>query len=185
MFHSQRSQPTDLHYKSRYCFLYDWEPANWSTLQINVLLSIWLEGWPVLNGSKLLDLWNTVSNYLTHSFPMHSFSTPWKHQKTVRFSDVFRGWRKGALGTNGLMDELLMPNFWLNEPRELQHPMSNHGQWYEDLKKFWDDFRKMVKKKLGQSSELMGVPENSSSKKFYKIFRETGAGSTFLLNFTY
>ena len=33
---------------------------------------------------------------------MHPFSTPWKHQKTVRFSDVFRGQRKGALGTNGL-----------------------------------------------------------------------------------
>ena len=33
---------------------------------------------------------------LTHLFPMHPFSTPWKHQrtvrfqKTVRFSDVFR-----------------------------------------------------------------------------------------------
>ena len=39
---------------------------------------------------------------LTHSFPMHPFSTPWKHQKTLRFSDVFRGQRKGALGTNGL-----------------------------------------------------------------------------------
>ena len=28
---------------------------------------------------------------LTHFFPMHPFSTPWKHQKTLRFSDVFRG----------------------------------------------------------------------------------------------
>ena len=28
---------------------------------------------------------------LTHSLPMHPFSTPWKYQKTVRFSDVFRG----------------------------------------------------------------------------------------------
>ena len=34
---------------------------------------------------------------------MHPFSSPWKHQKTVRFSDVFRGQRKGALGTNGLI----------------------------------------------------------------------------------
>ena len=33
---------------------------------------------------------------------MHPFSTPWKHQKTLRFSDVFRRQRKGALGTNGL-----------------------------------------------------------------------------------
>ena len=28
---------------------------------------------------------------LTHSFPMNPFSTPWKHQKTVRFSDIFKG----------------------------------------------------------------------------------------------
>ena len=27
---------------------------------------------------------------LTHSFPMHPSSTPWKHQKTLRFSNVFR-----------------------------------------------------------------------------------------------
>ena len=33
---------------------------------------------------------------------MDPFSTPWKHKKTVRFSDAFRGQRKGALGTNGL-----------------------------------------------------------------------------------
>ena len=30
-------------------------------------------------------------NQLTHSFPMQPFLTPWKHQKTVRFSDIFRG----------------------------------------------------------------------------------------------
>ena len=40
--------------------------------------------------------------FLTHSFPMHPFSTPWKNQKTLRFFDVFRGRRKGALGMNGL-----------------------------------------------------------------------------------
>ena len=45
--------------------------------------------------------WVRVS--LTYSFPMHTFSTPWKHQKTVRFSEVFRGYRKGALITNGLI----------------------------------------------------------------------------------
>ena len=36
--------------------------------------------------------------YLAHLLPIHPFSTPWKHQKTVRFSDVFREARKGALG---------------------------------------------------------------------------------------
>ena len=42
------------------------------------------------------------SALLTHLFPMHPFSTPWKHQETLRFSGVFRGQKKGALGTNGL-----------------------------------------------------------------------------------
>ena len=28
---------------------------------------------------------------LTLLFPMHPFSAPWKHQKTLQFSDVFRG----------------------------------------------------------------------------------------------
>ena len=39
---------------------------------------------------------------LTYSFPMRIFSTHWKNQKTLRFSDVFRACKKGALGTNGL-----------------------------------------------------------------------------------
>ena len=45
-------------------------------------------------------LWKCLS-FLTHSSPMHPFSSPWKHRKTWRFS-AFRGYRKGALGTNGL-----------------------------------------------------------------------------------
>ena len=28
---------------------------------------------------------------MTHLFPMHPFSTPWKYQKTRRFSDISRG----------------------------------------------------------------------------------------------
>ena len=43
---------------------------------------------------------------LTHLFPMHLFSTPWKYQITVRFFYVFRRQRKGALGTNGLIWQL-------------------------------------------------------------------------------
>ena len=43
----------------------------------------------------------TNDTILTHLFPMHPFSTLWKHQKTLRFSDAFKGQRKGALGTNG------------------------------------------------------------------------------------
>ena len=35
----------------------------------------------------------SITNFdtLTHLLPMHLFSTPWKHQKTIRFSDAFRG----------------------------------------------------------------------------------------------
>ena len=49
---------------------------------------------------------------------MHPSFIPWKHEKTVRFSDVFRGYRKGALGANGLIfknitifEELIGKNF--------------------------------------------------------------------------
>ena len=38
---------------------------------------------------------------LTHFFPMHPFFTPWKHQKTLWFFYVLRGWTNGALGRNG------------------------------------------------------------------------------------
>ena len=39
---------------------------------------------------------------LTHYSPMLLFYTPWKHRKTKRFSDVFRGYRKATPGCNGL-----------------------------------------------------------------------------------
>ena len=39
---------------------------------------------------------------LTHYSPMLLFYTPLKHQKTFRFSDVFRGYRKVTPGCNGL-----------------------------------------------------------------------------------
>ena len=30
-------------------------------------------------------------NHINHFFPMHPYSSPWKHQKTLQFSDIFRG----------------------------------------------------------------------------------------------
>ena len=44
---------------------------------------------------------------LTHSFPMHFFSTPWKHQKTVRFSDIFKGVEKGRIGNKWVNSDTL------------------------------------------------------------------------------
>ena len=32
-----------------------------------------------------------IGSSLTHLFPMHPFSTTWKHQKILWFSDVFKG----------------------------------------------------------------------------------------------
>ena len=47
-------------------------------------------------------------------FPMHLFSTPCNCQKTLRFCDVFRGQRKGALGTNGLKSKVT----WNKQPNQ-------------------------------------------------------------------
>ena len=50
-----------------------------------------------------LSFLTITQSLLTHLFPMHPLSTPWEHQKALRFSDVFGGLRKGVLGTNGLI----------------------------------------------------------------------------------
>ena len=42
-------------------------------------------------------IFEDLSNIITHSFPMHPFSTPWKHQKTLRFY-CFQGVEKGCIG---------------------------------------------------------------------------------------
>ena len=49
-----------------------------------------------------------LSLSLTLSFLIHPLSTPWKHQKSLRFSDVFRSQRMAVLGTNGLTSHLLL-----------------------------------------------------------------------------
>ena len=43
-----------------------------------------------------------MGSSLTHYQPGLFFYTTWKHQKTFRFSDVFRGYRKATPGCNGL-----------------------------------------------------------------------------------
>ena len=54
-----------------------------------------------------------MTSVSTHLFPMHLFSTPWKHQKTLRFYDVFREQIKCVLGTNGLT--VLVSKFQTNK----------------------------------------------------------------------
>ena len=42
---------------------------------------------------------------LTHYIPVLLFYTPWKHQETSNFSDVFKGYRKATPDCNGLIKE--------------------------------------------------------------------------------
>ena len=58
-----------------------------------------------------LDL-NFNQTYLTHYSPVLLFYTPWKHQKTFRFSDVFRGYIKATLGCNGLIKFHFLTCVW-------------------------------------------------------------------------
>ena len=66
-----------------------------------------------LPGLNTYNNFKRLSFVLTHLFPVHPFSTPWKHKKTLRFSDVFRGWREGTLGTNGLINLLIKHKLFL------------------------------------------------------------------------
>ena len=52
-----------------------------------------------------LNTFHTVS-ILTHYIPVLLIYTPWKHQKTFKFSDVFRGYRKATPDCNGLIFNL-------------------------------------------------------------------------------
>ena len=56
-----------------------------------------------------------VESVLTHTFPMPPFFIPGKYQRTIRFPDLFRGQRNGALGTNVLSELLGGGNFPLTE----------------------------------------------------------------------
>ena len=83
--------------KQSFCriqFFTFWKKYQWSKLNHWKLIHV------LLFRQKFPTSW--LQSFLTHSFPIHPFSSTWKHQKTLRFFDVFRGWGKGALGPNGL-----------------------------------------------------------------------------------
>ena len=61
-------------------------------------------------------------NFINYSFPRHPFSTPWKDQKTLRFSDVLKGQRKGTLGTIGLRQRFCHRCFPVNFAKFLRPP---------------------------------------------------------------
>ena len=59
-----------------------------------ILLGPFLNTWTHLFSTKFmgkLKIGMLVVKFFNHSFPMHSFSAPSKHQKTVRFFYIFSG----------------------------------------------------------------------------------------------
>ena len=51
----------------------------------------------VLISLNFLKKWKNSHKILTHFSPVSHFYTPWKRQKNLWFSDVFRGYRNVAL----------------------------------------------------------------------------------------
>ena len=56
----------------------------------------WSLNYLILSFSLLVFCTN-IDFSLTHMFPIHPFCTLWKHKKSLRFSDVFKGLEKGCI----------------------------------------------------------------------------------------
>ena len=66
---------------------------------------------------------------LTHLFSMRFFSTPWKHQKTLRFSDIFRFKRKDALRTIHERTNYIDSTISNGKLRKLNAVLSEESVW--------------------------------------------------------
>ena len=73
-----------------------------------------------------------------HFMPLFSFYIPWKHEKTVKFSDVFRGYRNRPVVWNGLKKRRLRESNFspegmkivLTKPRDnLKRPAITWNNW--------------------------------------------------------
>ena len=102
---SYRNQSIDLQSKSMNWFLYDNGLHHEKVKKPNERNHNVIVSFVLLDGSLKKEP-NNVR--LTHLFSVHPFRTNWKHQKILRFSVVFRGYRKGTLETNGLSQEISM-----------------------------------------------------------------------------
>ena len=79
------------HMRQRRYIASNYDKLGW--LLLGGCINIWMDGMEI--GRSTLIFFCFLSwRYLTHSFPMHPFSTSWKH--------VLRGWRKGGLGKSRL-----------------------------------------------------------------------------------
>ena len=59
------------------------------------------------NHQNFLMISGVNKSLLTHFMPLISFDTPWKHQKTSGFSDVFKGYQKKSVAWNGFRRQIL------------------------------------------------------------------------------
>ena len=103
---------------------------------------------------------------LIHLFPIHTFSTSWKHQKTLWFSDVFKDVRKGAFGTNGFIYffmpwllfilNLVKPWFHAEFSQNVLERITPGSNWFfTSLKNRFLDIYNQVKRKLSLKTRVI------------------------------
>ena len=100
---------------------------NYSKLRTNHYEYVWISHivlvFPLLTLNKWILAWKLLGLFKP-SVPNAIFLYPWKYQKTVMFY-VFRWYRNGVLGTNGLMwHDVIFIKFF----KKL--PSTNFFTWY-------------------------------------------------------
>ena len=97
------------------------------------LLLVNLKGREVKVCGNIKTLYVRKVHSLTHSFPMHPFSTPWKHQKTVKVFWPFQGTEKGCTG-----------NEWVNSIISTFENLKNEN--ITDEQSVWEYLEHEIKK---------------------------------------
>ena len=81
---------------------------------------------------------------------MHPFSCTWKHRKTLKFSDVFRGLEKGCIGSK-----------WVNEKTKFTKKDLPVGNLFPLFLRYWERFietetlLKLIYHDLSSNSEIL------------------------------
>ena len=92
---------------------------------------------------------------LTHSFPRYPFSTPWKHQKTVRLRIMTENYRSFYINSNEIIKLLLMKKYEkvgiLNKNVMISIKILSQSDWRkinQCMKSFWKhQIKNLLKKK--------------------------------------
>ena len=96
----------------------------------------------ILGCNPFSPLRNMFLCTLTHYSPVLLFYTPWKHQKTFRFSDVFRGCRKATAGCNSLTHFIVVVDFYIYHLQMLQKLRFSNVFWegqYRNVTLAWNE----------------------------------------------